>query len=111
MHLEFDNSILNDEFIKKLIEDFKQAHPTIADQFFSGVGGRLQNKDGKIMADIIDYFVIKKGIPAIPIHDSVIVPESYQEEAKQVMKEVYKKHMGFYPVIKWGAKNVRRNNY
>lgn len=93
------DEIMKHDFVRQLIADFKAAHPDIAQDFFSGCGLRLQNKDSMIMADILEYFADRE-VPAIPVHDSVIVPESLEEEAKMVMREMYRRHMnGSSPVV------------
>lgn len=37
----------------------------------------------------------KLGILSLPEHDSVICPTEHQETVRQVMIEVYRRHMGF----------------
>jgi hypothetical protein len=50
------------------------------------------------MEDLLKHFV-GKGVPIIPVHDSLIVSVSYVDEARQVMKKVYKNHLGFDAVV------------
>jgi hypothetical protein len=50
------------------------------------------------MEDILKHFT-RKEVPIISVHDSVIVPVSHAGEAREVMKEKYKNHMGFDAVI------------
>ena len=86
------------EFIRKLIDDFRAAHPKIRDDFFSGCGLNLQYRDSMIMEDLLKKF-IRKDVPIIPVHDSLIVPVSHAHEAIEVMTETYKNHMGFDPLV------------
>jgi hypothetical protein len=95
---KFGDEIMSHDFIRKLIADFKAAHPKIRDDFFSGCGLKLQYRDSLIMEDLLKHFT-RKGVPIIPVHDSLIVPESHTDEAREVMKETYKKHMGFDAVV------------
>ena len=44
------------------------------------------------------YFA-EKNITTIPIHDSIIIEEQYKNDLREQMMEVYKRHVGFYPVI------------
>jgi hypothetical protein len=92
------DEILKHAYIRNLINDFKAAHPAIAEDFCSGCGLKLQYRDSLIMEDILKHF-IRKEVPIIPVHDSVIVPVSHDDEAKEVMKETYKNHMGFDAVV------------
>jgi len=50
------------------------------------------------MACILERMT-KEGIPALPVHDSVICPVSNKEFLMQVMMEEYEKVMGFEPII------------
>ena len=90
--------ILKHDYIRNLINEFKATHPAIAEDFCSGCGLKLQYRDSMIMEDILKHFIRKK-VPVIPVHDSVIVPVSHVDEAREVMKEKYRKHMGFDAVI------------
>ena len=35
------------------------------------------------------------GKPALPVHDSLIVPKKHREEVRQVMQDAYREHTGF----------------
>lgn len=87
-----------DEKILEMIDVFKSFHEPIADRLFSGVGLDLQNLDSMIMESILKR-LIGENIPALPVHDSVIVPAPAEKFTKQVMVEEYHKVMGFEPVI------------
>lgn len=39
------------------------------------------------------------GIPALPVHDSIIVPRSKQAIAVQVLSDMFQKHVGVRPVL------------
>jgi hypothetical protein len=92
------DEILKHKYIGDLINDFKATHAPIADDFASGAGLKLQYRDSLIMEDLLKHFVGKE-VPIIPVHDSLIVPESHADEAGQVMNETYKNHMGFDAVV------------
>jgi hypothetical protein len=87
-----------DEQIERMVARFNTAHDQINRYFCSDIGLRLQYLDSQITSDILDYF-LEKGIPVLPIHDSYIVAEQYEDELYEVMKEKYRDHMGFDPVI------------
>ena len=95
---KYGRQILKDAFIKQLVGNFREFHSAIAEDFLTGVGLELQNLDSMIMADILTQFLDKE-VPLIPVHDSVVVPQSYEDEAREVMKKAYSEHMGFNPVI------------
>jgi hypothetical protein len=80
--------------IQELFSDFEKRHPDISNYFNSGIGLKLQNLDSKIAEDILKHFT-RQGKPCLCIHDSFIVEESNKEELSEVMKEAYKKHLGF----------------
>ncbi|MBR9987423.1 MAG: hypothetical protein KFF68_16090 [Desulfosarcina sp.] len=50
------------------------------------------------MAAILDRMT-RKGIPALPVNDSIICPARHKEFLRQVMMEEYKKEMGLKPII------------
>lgn len=77
---------------KDMISKVKSLHFPIKEHFCSDAGIHLMGIDSAIMMKVLLHFA-EEGIPALPIHDSVIVPERYGEELKYVMEETYKKHM------------------
>ena len=78
----------------ELVSLLKEKHAPIADCLGSGVGIKLQFRDSEIMSDILDACV-DEGIVALPIHDSVICPESRENRVIEMMKETYRERMGF----------------
>jgi len=87
-----------DEEIERMVARFDAAHDRISRYFCSDIGLRLQYLDSQITSDILDYFLDRE-IPVLPIHDSYIVAEQYEDELYEVMKEKYRDRMGFDPVI------------
>ena len=81
-----------------LIDLFQDYHARIKHFFLSGKGLELQYQDSVIIASILER-MMKKGIPALPVHDSVICPARHKEFLRQVMMEEYEKAMGFAPII------------
>ncbi len=81
-----------------LVDLFKDYHAPIKEFLLSGKGLELQYQDSTIMASILDRMT-RKGIPALPVHDSVICPVRHEDYLRQVMVEEYEKVMGFEPVI------------
>jgi len=98
--------ILKDAAIKDLLHRAKKAHPLIADQINSGQGIILQNLDSKIASGIL-INLMHKGIPVLPVHDSFIVPERFEEELRQQMIQEYENMFNFTPTI--SKKNKKYN--
>ena len=85
--------------IRKMMDDFKARHAPIQEFLFSGAGIDLQNADSRIMEQIM-MLLHKAGIPALPIHDSVIVQEEHSARLQKIMVRVYEEAMGYAPVLK-----------
>jgi len=68
-----------------LIRDMKKRHAAVRGYFHSGIGLRLQNLDAK-MAEVVLTRLLKRGIVALPIHDSFIVQKRYRTDLKEAME-------------------------
>ena len=77
-----------------LISELMERHRVIQRYFGSDCGIFLQRLDGEMMLHILSVLA-QEGIPALPVHDSVIVPRHTQNRAAEVMQEVYRRYMGF----------------
>ena len=64
------------------------ADDVVAKKNLKGVGGKLQYQDSQIMDRILTT-LSNNNIPAIPIHDSNIVPAQNVQFAKSTMIEAY----------------------
>jgi len=80
-------------FIEVIIK-FKEKHYMISKYFFSDIGKTLQYKDSTIAAEILMHFT-KKDIPCLCVYDSFLVKEKNGDELYNIMKVMYKKHMGY----------------
>ena len=71
-----------------------KAHKPIADQFFIGIGNKLQFKESCIAERVMLDFA-QMDAPALPVHDSFIVHHAYAErgEIEEVMRR------SFYAVV------------
>lgn len=78
----------------KLIAELMEHHRVIRRFFGSDCGVHLQRLDGEMMLNILTILA-QEGISVLPVHDSVIVPESAQGRATEVMQSVYRHYMGF----------------
>ena len=77
---------------KSLIGKVKEAHAPIGRYFCSDSGVKLQRIDSKIMLDVVMHFA-GKGIPCLPVHDSVIISKFHENELKQIMDDAYRANM------------------
>lgn len=70
------------------------AHKPISDQFFAGIGNKLQFKDSCIAERIMLQFVALDA-PALPVHDSFIVHHAYAElgEIEEIMRRAFYEEM------------------
>ena len=66
---------------KSLIGDIEAKHPLIAPMFGSGAGLRLMRRDSD-MAEALMLRLLKRGVVALPIHDSFIVPDRNWEKGE-----------------------------
>jgi hypothetical protein len=90
----------NDLDERKLMQKIFDAHKTISKFFNSGKGVELQYLDSCIAEVVLMHFT-KQGIACLCVHDSFIVEERYKNELGEVMKEEYKKLIGFRCKIKF----------
>lgn len=81
--------------IRRMIE---VKHAPIADVFRTGAGLRLQRLDSDLALSIITS-LRKKGIVALPVHDSFITNYDNEEILKDTMINMYYDKFGFNPVI------------
>jgi hypothetical protein len=69
---------------ERLLEALKVRHTPIASMLCSDAGMTLMNADSKIMMEAVDY-LIARGIPSIPIHDSILVAARHEGEAHEAL--------------------------
>ncbi len=98
--------VLTKESIKSLLCRAKLAHPDIADDIGSGKGRMLQNLDSRI-ADAILTSLMAENIPALPVHDSFIVPQRHENRLRELMIGEYEKVLKFKPAITKKKKRLR----
>lgn len=87
----------------RLVEQMLTYHAPIADRLFHAYKAvkalTLQHHDSTIMCNILKQ-LHKRNIPALPVHDSVIVPEKYRNTVMRIMKAQYKQVTGFEIEVK-----------
>lgn len=73
---------------EQIRQALREYHAPIADYFGTGYGLILQKQDSDLMEQILLHFC-KRDIPCLPVHDSVIIQQPYQEELMGVMQSLY----------------------
>jgi hypothetical protein len=68
----------------RLIESLKVRHAPIVSMLCSDAGMTLMNLDSRIMLAAVDR-LIGKGIPCVPIHDSILVAQQHESDAREAL--------------------------
>lgn len=76
--------------VSGLMNEIKRIHTPIEHFFCSDAGVKLQVIDSEIAIRVIDHFT-KKGIIALPYHDSFVVESQYRAELIEVMQKAWTK--------------------
>lgn len=84
---------------REVVEAIKVAHPAIEKYIYSALANKLMLVESDIMTSVL-LKLMRLRIPALPVHDSVIVPNRHKDGAKQVMQDTYREYTGFDTVIK-----------
>jgi len=79
--------------IGEIIEAIMRHHSPIADLLFNGVGHHVQFQESQIMVDTL-LRLRSQRIVALPIHDAILVADSKADAARQVMVDVFTRHVG-----------------
>lgn len=79
-----------------LVSALHAMHAPIAHAFGTKISATLQRIDSDIIVEVLRR-TTSAGIPALPIHDSVIVPETEEELTRQAMLEAYRDVLGHEP--------------
>lgn len=77
----------------QFIEAVTRAFPTFTGVIGTGIGLTLQYHDGSLMIDVLSR-CLDAGFIGLPVHDSVIVPISRQDEARRFMADAYAERTG-----------------
>lgn len=72
------------------VEAVEAAFPTLTGSFGGTIGLELQGIDSKLMADLLAE-CLSAGIVALPVHDSVIVPQSRADDVREIMFNCYER--------------------
>ena len=61
--------------------------------------GDLQFTESTVVMDAITTLAFVHGVPALPLHDALMVAESQAELAARCLWESFHEHVGIYPYI------------
>lgn len=88
-----------DEQLEQLYQALVRSHAPIREFFHADKGILLMNLDGQITESILSSLTAK-GIPALALHDSYIVPCGYERHLKYLMKKAFKERLNIPLEIK-----------
>jgi len=83
---------------KDIIESVKKAHPVLGKYIYSGLANKLMLKESNIITSVL-LSLMELGIPALPVHDSIISPRRHKDLVSSVMEGAYNQQTGFGIII------------
>lgn len=84
----------------KAKEHVLRAHPYMKDWPTSSVRwGQLQYEESCILLDAVEALMREYDCPALPVHDSIIVPRSKMALAMKVLCECFRRRLGVLPAL------------
>ncbi|NRA17476.1 MAG: hypothetical protein HRU04_18460 [Oceanospirillaceae bacterium] len=78
---------------KRVLAMIQKKHAPIADKFGSGFGLGLQYADSQLASSILSQ-CMHDGIPALPVHDSFIVPVEHDGYIQELMGNAFRERYG-----------------
>jgi hypothetical protein len=85
--------------LARVLDAVGKRHPLIAHRFGAAVGMQLMRKEADILVDVL-LALKDRNIPALPVHDAVLVNGNHENSAKGVMIRVFEDHVGLTPEVK-----------
>lgn len=79
--------------LREAVTAIKAKHAPIARLLEHGLGFELMRIESDMLIAIVTA-LFKQGIPALPLHDSVLTARSHGAAAKKVMEVVFRRHTG-----------------
>ena len=76
-----------------LVEALVEAHPALERHVFSGQANRLMLAESDIVTAVL-LGLAGRGIPALPVHDSLVFPGRETETVRGAMEEEFLLHTG-----------------
>lgn len=84
---------------RDLLAKAQARHPALKPWFFKGAGLQAQNVDASIMLSVLTTLTARK-IPALCVHDSVIVPRANVAEVRDIMRRAFYEETSAEPTLK-----------
>lgn len=84
--------------LNQVMDAIHKKHPLISHRFNEGLGLKLMRAESDILIEVLLALKNQK-IVALPVHDAVLVNGNYEQEAKAVMVETFKRHTGLVPEV------------
>ena len=75
------------------VKQFSERHQAISKHFFTGEGIRLMHQDSQL-AEAVMLEMLKRNATILPVHDSFIVRNSYDQELEEVMNAEFTRMFG-----------------
>ena len=72
---------------RAMIAAIKRAHPDVEKMFHQDLGVAFQKLDSEMMVGLLNDLTLSQGIPALAIHDSLIVPIRHKGKVQEAMKK------------------------
>lgn len=79
--------------LKQAVALLKERHRPIANLFRTGVGFELMFMESEMLIAVVTH-LFENGIPALPLHDAVLVAEPQAKAAKAAMEEIFRLQTG-----------------
>ncbi|MCD4692888.1 MAG: hypothetical protein K8R79_08240 [Calditrichales bacterium] len=87
--------------INGILQRLIKAHPKkVENNFFTEIGLELMTTDGNIMLCTLEELVVQRHVPALAIHDSLVIRSSDIAIATEIFSKNYCKFTRFKPVLK-----------
>jgi hypothetical protein len=83
---------------KDIVHSVEEAHPILKKYIYSESANKLMLKESDIMTSVL-LRLMELHIPALPVHDSVIVPSQHKEIGRSVMESVYNQNTSFEIIV------------
>ena len=77
--------------VEQVMHAIERHHAPISHRFFTQIGHEAQFIESTILMEVL-LKLKKEKIVALPIHDAVLVPRSYEDITKDIMLDVFHKH-------------------